>query len=94
MHQQFLSATEVSGSNGSQFAVDTGDRAAAIVDGTVFSSASDPDVFFDGTQYVMYISHGTNVTVWTSATIRGTYTRSTSLTNGLLVSGTGGVAAG
>ena len=93
--KQFLSATEVSGSDGTQFTVDAGDRASiTLVSSVSPSSASDPDVFFDGTQFVMYTSHGSSTAVWTSPTLKGTYTRSTTLPSGLLSDGTGGVPSG
>jgi hypothetical protein len=93
--KQILSATEVPGSNGTQFVVDPGDRATVTLSGSrPPSTASDPDVFFDGTQYVLYISHGPSTSVWTSPTLRGTYTQSTMLPNGLLSNNTGGVPAG
>lgn len=93
--KQFFSATEVPGSDGTEFALDSGDRATVTIPATgPLAAASDPDVFFDGTQYVMYISHGPSITVWTSATLKGTYTRSTLLTSGLLSNLRGGVPAG
>jgi len=93
--KQFFSATEVPGSNGTQFALDPGERATATIPSTgPGSAASDPDVFFDGTQYVMYISHGTSTSVWTSSALRGTYTKSTRLAQGLLSNNQGGVPAG
>jgi uncharacterized repeat protein (TIGR01451 family) len=90
--KHILSATEVPGSNGRQFVVDPGDRATIALSGT--STASDPDIFFDGTQYVLYISRGPSTSVWTSPTLRGTYTQSMTLPNGLLSNNTGGVPAG
>lgn len=93
--KQFLSATEVAGSNGTQFTVDPGTRATTtIFSSTLPMSASDPDIFFDATQYVMYMSHGPSTSVWTSPTLRGTYTQSTILPGGLLSDGRGGIPAG
>lgn len=93
--KQFFSATEVAGSNGTQFTLDPGDRATVTIPSTGSqAAASDPDVFFDGTQYVMYISHGSSTSVWTSTALRGTYTRSTTLPSGMLSSNRGGVPAG
>lgn len=91
--KRFLSATEVAGSAGTRFIVDDGDRATATLTSSG-SSASDPDIFFDGRQYVMYMSHGPSVSVWTSPTLRGTFTMSTTLTDGLLSRQKGGVPAG
>jgi len=90
--KQFMSATEVAGSNGTQFAVDSGTRAEVSI--TAGTSASDPDVFVDGSSFVLYISHGASISVWTSSELRGTYTRSTQLTDGLLSNQRGGVPAG
>jgi hypothetical protein len=93
--KQILSATEVAGSNGSQFTVNGGDRATMTVgSSTGLQSGSDPDIFFDGTQFVLYVSHGTSTSVWTSSTLHGTYTRSSTLPSGLLSNGSGGIAAG
>jgi len=93
--KQFLSATEEEGSNGTRFVVDPGERAKVTVgSAAAWGSASDPDIFFDGSQFVMYLSHGSSVSVWTSPELRGTYTLSTSLPNGLLSDKKGGVPAG
>lgn len=51
--------------------------------------ASDPDIFSDGRQYVLYISQGAGISVWTSAQLRGTYQKIADL-----ASDTGEVAAG
>ena len=93
--KEFLSATEVPGSNGTEFVVDAGVRATTTISSvTPPRTAADPDIFFDGTQYVLYISHGPSTSVWTSPTLRGTYTLSTRLPSGLLSDGRGGVPAG
>jgi len=81
-------AVEVKGSDGTEFNLESGHRATVTL-GSEFRSASDPDVFFDGKQYVMYVSHGPSVTVWTSNTLLGTYARLTNLSTNL-----GGVPAG
>ena len=88
--QQFGSATEVDGSDGARFRLDGGDRASITV-GTAatYRSASDPDIFFDGRQWVLYVSHGPSVSAWTSATLQGTFAKV-----GDLTTGTGGVPAG
>jgi hypothetical protein len=91
----FLSATEVPDSDGTEFVVDPGVRATTTISSvTSPRTAADPDIFFDGTQYVLYISHGPSTSVWTSPTLRGTYTLSTRLPSGLLSDGRGGVPAG
>ncbi len=93
--KRFGSATEVEGSDGASFTLDKGDRATVtLVASSEIRSASDPDIFFDGTQYILYISHGASISVWTSATLRGTYARVASLPGGLLSQGSGGIPAG
>ncbi len=86
--RQFASATEAAGGDGVRFAFDPGSGASVTLGGGLRIGA-DPDVFFDGTQWVMYISHGPSTSVWTSATMRGVYTRIGSLTENV-----GGVPAG
>ena len=93
--KEFLSATEVPDSDGTEFVVDPGARVTATISPlTSPRTAADPDIFFDGTQYVLYISHGPSTSVWTSPTLRGTYIQSTTLPGGLLSNGRGGVPAG
>lgn len=91
--KRFGSATEVEGSNGAQFIVDEGDRAIVTLSGNL-RSASDPDIFFDGSQYILYISHGPSISVWTSPELRGAYTQVSIPPDGLFSAGTGGVACG
>ena len=69
----FWSATEVDGSDGKRFKLDDGHRASITVGDGAHRGASDPDVFFDGGQYVLYISHGTAISVWTSPSLKGNY---------------------
>ncbi len=93
--QRFGSATEVAGSDGSQFTLDEGDRAIVeIVETSRLRSASDPDIFFDGQQFVLYISHGPSLSLWTSAQLRGTYKKNTAFADELFVSGGSGIGAG
>jgi len=80
------SATEVEGSDGTQFVVDSGDR-------ILVARGTDPDIFFDGTRYIMYISEGASVRVATSPVLQGSYTLVSTLPGGLLTN-TGGVPAG
>lgn len=80
------SATEVDGSDGTQFVVDSGDR-------ILISNGTDPDTFYDGSQYIMYISKGPSVLVSTSTTLKGTYSLVSTLTNGTLTN-VGGIPAG
>ncbi|RME54434.1 hypothetical protein D6777_03855 [Candidatus Woesearchaeota archaeon] len=84
------SATEVEGSEGKQFILDEGNRIKVHLDkSSKWRSASDPDIFFDGSQYVLYLSHGPSISVWTSPTLRGEYSMINELSTG-----TGGVPAG
>lgn len=88
--KRFGSATEVDGSDGAAFTLDTGDRVSLSVgSGLPYLTASDPDVFSDGSRFVCYVSHGPSMSVWTSPALRGSYARL-----GDLTTGTGGVGAG
>lgn len=88
--KNFKSATEVSGSDGTQFVVNTGVRLAINL---TANSASDPDIYYDGTRYILYISSGTNTLAYSSTTLHGTYTAISTLTNGLLTN-EGGIGSG
>mgnify|MGYP000873574159 CR=1 FL=1 len=92
---RFGSATEVEGSDGLSFIVDEVDRATVTVSPSgPIRTASDPDIFFDGTQYILYIAYGPSIAVWTSPELRGVYTLSSSLPDGMLTNNSGGVASG
>ena len=69
----FSSATEVVGSDGKRFKLNDGYRVSITVGDGAHRGASDPDIFFDGNQYVLYISHGTAISVWTSPSLKGNY---------------------
>ncbi len=89
------SATETDARDGIHFTLDEGTRADVELDtSTSFKTATDPDIFYDGTQYVLYVSQGASMTVWTSAELRGNYTLVDTLPDGLLNLGTGGVGSG
>lgn len=92
---RFGSATEVEGSDGANFILDEGDRVIVplSVSGPI-RTASDPDVFFDGTLYYLYIAYGPSISVWTSSELRGTYVQSADLPGGMLNNDSGGVASG
>jgi len=97
LRARFGSATEVEGSDGSLFRLDSGDRATVTVsnsDDGKYRSASDPDIFFDGKQYVLYLSHGPSTSVWTSPELRGQYTSVSSLPKALLTKNFCGVGSG
>lgn len=81
------SATEIDGSNGSQFLMDDGDRLTAAE----MARKGDTDMFFDGTRYLLYVGKNTQsqgetpkVFVYTCATLRGTYVPLATLSSGML----------
>ena len=80
--KHFRSATEVDGSDGAQFVADSGDRAQVTI--VPPSTASDPDIFYDGSRYVLYISRGQSIQVYTSQTLLGDYTLLSTLPDGYL----------
>ncbi len=80
--KRFRSATEVPGSDGSHFVADPGDRVRITISAS--SSASDPDIFYDGERYVLYISRGGAIQVYTSTDLRGEYALWPELPNGYL----------
>lgn len=88
----FRSATEVAGSDGASFTVDSGDRAQVTI--TTPGTASDPDIFRDAAQFVLYVSGGQSVLAYSSSTLRGSYTPITGLPSGALSTGSGGIPAG
>ncbi len=93
--RQIGSATEVDGSDGEQFTLDEGQRVAmTIKSSSQVKSFSDPDIFFDGDQYVLYISHGAWVSVWVSKELHGDFVIEPSLPQSMLTMGEGGVPAG
>lgn len=84
------SATEAAGSDGSRFTLDPGDRASITLNrngGPL--TGSDPDIFSDGSQYVLYVSEGSSTIAYTSSTLQGAYSLVGDLTGG-----TGGIASG
>ncbi len=88
----FRSAVEIEGSDGEEFTATEGNRAEVTIQNDV---ASDPDIFFDGKEYVLYISRGQSFQVFTSDDLLGSYTLSDTLPDGYLVpQGTGGIPAG
>lgn len=84
------SATEVAESDGAEFALDAGDRiTVALSAAGPLRSASDPDVFFDGNRYLLYLSHGPSISVWKSGDLRGAYQKIADLSEGI-----GGIPSG
>lgn len=90
------SATEVAGSDGTQFVQDSGDRAQVTLTGTAPSiTASDPDVFSDPSGFVLLVSQGANVLAYRSSSLTESFSSIPGLTNDFLVNGNaGGVPAG
>jgi len=89
--KHFHSATEVEGSDGTAFVAEPGDRVQVTINSP--GSASDPDIFYDGARYVLYISRGPSVQVYTSPTLHGNYTLLDDLPGGYLTHA-GGVPSG
>lgn len=82
------SATEVKGSDGTEFNLDSVHRLTVTLGGE-YRTASDPDIFYDGKQYVLYVSHGPSVSAWTATDLQGTYKAVTKLSTNI-----GGIPAG
>ena len=82
----FDSATEDASSNGLAFTLEPGPRVEAL--------SSDPDVFYDGSRYVLYISYGSNTRAYESATLHGSYTGLPGLGPDAMLTSVGGVPAG
>ena len=68
----FESAVEVNGSDGTQFVMQGGHRASITLNNSP-QSASDPDIYFDGSDYILYISQGQSVLACWSSTMHGSY---------------------
>jgi len=68
--RQIKSAVEVAGSDGAQFTVDAGARISETV---TSGSFSDPDIFYNGSEWVVYVSRGPSVHAYTSSSIQGSY---------------------
>ena len=87
----FRSAVEKEGSDGEEFTATEGNRVEVTIQKDV---ASDPDIFFDGKQYVLYISRGQSVEVYTSDDLFGSYAQVDALPDDFLVQEAGGVPSG
>lgn len=88
--KRFDSATEVEGSDGTQFIQNSGHRASFTL---TANSTSDPDIYYDGNQYILYISKGSNTYAYQCNTLNGAYTAMPNISNGLLTS-QGGIPCG
>jgi hypothetical protein len=85
----------VEGSDGGTFVVNAGNRISEeIGEGKAFMSLSDPDIFTDGRDFYLLLSHGTWISVWTSPELNGSYQKLDVPTMGFLSTGSGGVASG
>ncbi len=88
-------AREVPGSDGTRFTLlDHNAVDVEINANTDLKSVSDPDVFYDGERYVLYVSHGLSVSVWTADDWQQPFSRWEALPQGLLSYGAGGVPSG
>lgn len=85
----FDSATEVPGSYGRQYTLDSGHRYEITLSS---GTASDPDIFKGSDGYYLYISKGSSTAVYFSTQLSGTYT-SVGLPNDLLTN-EGGIPSG
>ncbi len=88
-------AREVPGSDGTRFTPLAHDAAEVEITPTSdLKTVYDPDIFFDGTRYVLYVSHGLSISVWTAPDWTQPFTRLETLPQGLLSYAAGGVPAG
>jgi len=69
-HKIFDAAIEIPGSDGTQFVLAAGHRLDLQIDS---GTASDPDIYFDGTRYIMLISRGSSSALYTSSTLLGDF---------------------
>ncbi len=84
------SAVEVPGSDGTQFVAEAGDRVQIVGE----EMTTDPDIFYDGTRYVLYLSRGLNILAFSSDTLHGTYTPISQLPENGHLTAAGGVGSG
>ncbi len=87
----FDSAVEIDGSDGTMFRLQDGHRAEIQLEQSP-ASASDPDIFYDGSQYILYISQGANTLAYHGDSLHGSYVPISSI-NGVLTH-EGGVPCG
>ncbi len=80
----FDMAVEVPGSDGTQFVKSSGHRASITLQDTLQRRACDPDLFFDGTQYVLYITKANGMVAYYSNQLLGNYTLFSGLPNGFI----------
>lgn len=86
----FDSAIEVPGTDGTEFVKQPGHRYVLTLQS---GTASDPDIFFDGNKYYLYISQGSSIYACESNILQGYYTPIASLPGAILTS-MGGIPCG
>ena len=84
--KDFDSAVEVEGSLGTEFILTDGHR--------IQIQGSDPDIFFDGEQFILYISRGQSTLAFISETLEGAYFPIGELDGDSFLTHQGGVPAG
>ncbi|TND05863.1 MAG: hypothetical protein FD123_3554 [Bacteroidetes bacterium] len=89
----FDSATEIPGSDGTQFVKNSGHRISVTLTQSP-QTGSDPDIFFDGTKYVLYVSQGPSTLAASCSSLHGTYSVFPNLPAGVLVQNIGGIPCG
>jgi len=89
----FNSATEIPGSDGTQFTMNSGDRITVTLNSSP-QTASDPDIYFNGADYILYISKGSSTLAASCPSLHGSYTLFPNLPNGELVQNLGGIPCG
>lgn len=86
----FDSAVEKPGTDGTEFIMQSGHRYSITLSS---GTASDPDVYFDGSKYIMYISRGSSTYAYYASSLHGSYQVFSNLNNGLLTNN-GGIPCG
>lgn len=85
--KEIKSAVEVAGSDGTRFVTDPGVRISETISAT--QPFSDPDIFYNGREWVLYVSRAQSVHAYISATPQGTF-----VYKGLVSDRQGGIPAG
>lgn len=81
-------ASEIPGSDGAMFKLDSGARASITLDANT-KSASDPDLFRDDKQWILYVSVGPSVIAYTGTDLNSEFTR-----KGFVSQNSGGIPSG
>lgn len=88
----FDSATEIAGSDGTQFVKQNGHRMTYTTN-TNFKP-TDPDIFKNGNSYFLYISYGSGTMVYSCNSLHGNYVLMPTLPNGYLTQNNAGIPCG